>query len=191
MKHRTALVAAFSVAGVLAAGATAIAANLGILDSTNSGFGQLSAVASTSTTPDGSGPQVVTVYVDDTSIPGVTPQEPSTTTAPTTTLAPAPGPELLPYAVEGAGVVTLARDGDVLTVAGVDAPGWAWSVAHDGDQVQLALRSGTRVLSFTAQFVSGEVQVTVDEAVPSTATIGRGEDDDHHGDDHGGSEDDD
>jgi hypothetical protein len=63
MKHKTALVSALSIAGVVLAGAAALAANLGIMNSTNE-VGALSAAgSSTSTTTAALGSEVVAYQI--------------------------------------------------------------------------------------------------------------------------------
>lgn len=64
MKHKTALVTALSIAGVILAGTVALAANLGILNSTNE-VGRLSAAdaSTSSTTTDASAGEVVAYQI--------------------------------------------------------------------------------------------------------------------------------
>lgn len=151
MKHRTAVVTAASVAGVLLVGAAALGANLGVLGSDERGG--LSAAG---------GPEVATVYVDDAAAPAAVP--------PTT------APEVLAYNVPGVGIVTLDRSADGLRVAGVElVSGWTSVVEREGSDVLVAL-SGDRELTFSARVVDGQVAVSVDE-VPA-GPVGAGYDDD-------------
>lgn len=161
MKHRTAVVTAASVAGVLLAGAAALGANLGILGSSD--LGNLSAV-DVSTSP----PDVVTVYVDD----------PATSTT-------LPGSEVLAYDVPGAGIVTLERTGDTLRVAGVElVNGWSSTVQREGTDVVISLL-GAKELTFSARVVEGEVVVTVDEVPPAiSGSPFADDDDDDEGEEH-------
>ena len=84
MKHKTAIASAASIAGVLLAGATALGANLGIVNSSDQ-LGELSAVSETVATQP--------------TVPGTS----------TTTEA---GPELIAYQIPEVGIVTIARSDD-------------------------------------------------------------------------------
>jgi len=145
VKHRTAVVTAASVAGVLLVGAAALGANLGVLGSPEREG--LSAAG---------GPEVATVYVDDAA---------TAAAVPTTTT-----PEVLAYNVPGVGIVTLDRSTDGLRVAGVElVSGWTSVVEREGSDVLVSL-SGDRELTFSARVVDGQVAVSVDE-VPAGPVV--------------------
>lgn len=164
MKHKTALVTAASIVGVVFAGATAIGANLGILSSTDTG------TLSAATPVNPAGPRSMVV------------EQPRPTAA-------AAAAEPVAYEIPGVGVVTLLRDGTLLRVAGIDlAAGWSWELERDGDVVALRLDDGSTILRFQADALGGEVAVAVtqEQIAPAVPSIGTAEpssrDDDHHED---------
>ena len=128
MKHRTALVTAMSIAGVILAGTVAVAANLGILNSTNQ-VGTLSAAdASTS----------------------------STTTQ-------GRGGEEVAYQIAGVGVITLARQGDDLTLQSADVGDWTYEVDDSDNGISITFRLGEREIEFEAEVEDGQTLVSVNE----------------------------
>lgn len=171
MLHKTALATAVSVAVVVLAGATAVGANIGILDSGDDGtFGQLSAVS-----------------VPSSSVP--------TSTAPTgTSIAPtdttAADPEVTTFDVEGIAAVTVSRDGTALTVVAVEPQaGWTWSVERDDGEVEVELRSATEEVDVYLSVVDGQVRTRVERTplqvssagtAPPTGQSGGYEDDDEY-----------
>ena len=170
-KHRTALVAAGSIAGVVLAGTAAMGANFGILSQ--------SGESENTTTP-----TVVTV-----------PETvPVTVTAPTTTVDEG---HPVAYQVPGVGILTLRQKGDELSVDSVEADTqWTWrdDIAPDGSLVITFVTDG-RTITVTAIVVGGQVAVdvqevqTVTETAPaSSSSSGHYEDDDHEG--HEGHDDD-
>ena len=126
--RRTGLITAGAIAGVVVAGATAVAANVGILSAADdSEIGSLSAagdlVAPTET-------QVVDVYVDD----------------PPGTVAPSSQPpnDTYEFAVDSAGTVSVITTADGIRLGDVAAnPGWKWSLAQGN------------ATTLTASFTSG------------------------------------
>jgi hypothetical protein len=173
MLHKTALATAASVAVVVLAGATAVGANIGILDSGDDGaFGQLSAVSVPSST--------------------VTTSSAPTGTAPTAT-APV-GPEVTTFDVEGIAAVTVSRDGTALTVVAVEPQaGWTWSVERDDGEVEVELRSATEEVDVYLTVVDGQIQTRVERTplqvssaatAPPTGQSGGYDDDEYEDDDH-------
>jgi hypothetical protein len=117
-----------SIAGVILAGAVALAANLGILNSTN---------------------QVGTLSAADDS------------TSSTTTQAGAA--EEVAYQIAGIGVVTLARQGDDLTLQSADVGDWTYEVNDSDDGISITFRLGEREIEFEAEVEDGQTFVSVNE----------------------------
>jgi hypothetical protein len=158
MKHRTALVMAGSIVSVMLAGTAVLAANFGIL----SGADDLGVL-------DPQTPPVSTVLVAS-----------PTTAAPATTPS-----DLVAYQVDGLGVVTLVRQGDMLTVDSVAVdPAWKWEVDDDSDHfggVKIEFANGDREVEFRAWVENGEVVVSVDEEnVVVDGTVSDDDDSDEH-----------
>lgn len=169
MKHRTALVMAGSIVGVMLAGSAVLAANFGIL----SGADDLGAL-------DPQTPPIATVDLS------------SATTTPVPTTA---AGDLVAYQVEGLGVVTLLRQSDMLTVDSVTVDqAWTWEIDDDSDHlggVKIEFDNGEREVEFRAWVENGEVVVSVDEenvVVDGTVSDDDSDDDhedaDHEDDDH-------
>jgi hypothetical protein len=139
MKHRTAIVMAGSIVGVMLAGSAVLAANFGIL----SGADDLGAL-------DPQTPPISTNVV-----------------TPTTTVSSTVPSDLVAYQVEGLGVVTLLRQGDTLDVDSVTVdPAWVWEIDDDSDHlggVKIEFGNGEREVEFRAWVENGEVVVSVDE----------------------------
>ncbi len=128
MKHKTALVTAISVLTVVLAGAGALAANVGILNTTSE-VGSLSAVS-----------------------------------ADVTKAASMPvGPEVVAYQIAGIGVVTLARDGNNLSLQSIAAADWSYEVDGQSDGIDIAFRLGDREVLFKATVDNGQTLVSVQE----------------------------
>ena len=163
MKHRTALVTAASVAGVMLAGAAAIGANIGILGSNDDEFGQLSVAAVPNVTPVGSD-------ADDQS--GTAGSGPSATTT-------IDGVATLAWAVE---------DGTVSIVSVTPEPGWTWSEQHDDrSQERLRFQRDDEQLDVIAWVEDGEIETST-EVPPGAAPTGNEDDDHHEGEDHSTSD---
>lgn len=133
MKHRTALVSAMSIAGVVLAGATALGANLGILNSSQ-GLGEISTVEPVAT--------------------------PSTSTT-VSTMPGTPQSDLVAYQINGVGVVTIAREGSDLTLGSADVGSWTYEVTSQGEKLAVAFRFEDRQVDFEAQVTEGQVVVDV------------------------------
>jgi hypothetical protein len=186
LTSRTGVLTALAVAGVLVAGTAAVAANIGILNSTNdSSIGSLSAtddlVESTSTTT-------------------------ATTVPASSTTTSLPGSEALgeSYVVDDAGIVTLSSASGTLTlVSAVPEPGWTVIASQpDLTSLEVTFANGTRSLVFSAVLgpdgiVLADVVEPVDvmgtpaatpatgspSATTPTTTIDDDHDDDHDDDD--------
>lgn len=133
MKHKTALVSAMSIAGVVLAGATAVMANVGILTSSQ-GLGQVSAV------------DPVTTSTPTTTIPS----------QPTT-----PQADLVAYQINGVGVVTIARQGHDLALDSADVGSWSYEVSGQGETLGMAFRFEGREVQFEATLIDGQIVVDV------------------------------
>ena len=194
MKHKTAIASAASIAGVLLAGATALGANLGIVNSSDQ-LGELSAVSETVATQP--------------TVPGTS----------TTTEA---GPDLIAYQIPEVGIVTIARSDDQLSVDSADVGSWTYEVVDTGSHLEIMFSQNGREVKFEASVDDDQVDVEVSEEEtivtqdppstdPSTSTTTPGSstsssdhddddsyedddhdsDDDHEDDDHDGGDDDD
>lgn len=153
MKHRTALVTALSIVGVVVAGVLAIGANVGILASAGpADIGTATPTTSPVTASVAAGTQEVSATVGDQG-------------------------ELLAYEVPNVGVVTVRRNGDALDLVEVDAPDWDWSIATRPDAVGVAFVSGQRQYVFVARIIGDQVEVSVEDRSASTVDG----DDDHDG----------
>jgi hypothetical protein len=96
------------------------------------------------------------------------------------------GPEVVAYQVAGIGVVTLARDGNNLSLNSVAAGDWSYEVDGQSDGINIAFRMGDREVLFSATVDNGQTVVSVEEddviiqnsALPGS-TASSFEDDDH------------
>ncbi len=167
MKHRTALVMAGSIVGVMLAGSAVLAANFGIL----SGADDLGAL-------DPQTPPISTNVV-----------------TPTTTVSSTVPGDLVAYQIEGLGVVTLLRQGDTLGVDSVTVdPAWRWEIEDDSDHlggVKIEFQNGEREVEFRAWVENGEVVVSVEEenVVVDDSVSDDDSDEDEHDDDSDDDED--
>ena len=168
MNHKTALATAASVAGVLLAGVVAVGANIGILASTD--VGALDSEDSTVAAASAAEPEVVTIVVDEIVDPA---SESAPVSTSTTQVPPPPPAELLAFEVPGVGIITLARQDDLLTVDEVQASGWDWTIREEGREVKVVLTAGDRQIEFQAKVENGEVVPKVEER-----SLRRGYDDD-------------
>ncbi|MEZ5256318.1 MAG: hypothetical protein R2705_05360 [Ilumatobacteraceae bacterium] len=171
---RTKLVTMASVLAVGLAGAVAISANIGILNAAaDTNVGSLSASVDTTAATT---PQVVDVYVND----------PTTTTS---------TPVAQDFAVDNAGIVSVAQDAAGLRVASVQAnPGWTWSLAQsDLSSVAISFTDGSRTLVFHATSTDQGIAATVEETVVGQAAPAPAQPatTSHHSHDYEGHDDDD
>lgn len=160
---RTKLITIASIAGVAAAGAFAISANVGILNAAdNNKIGQLSA-AGAATTPN---TQVVDVYLDG----------PTTTTTAAGVIATTAGDPaaVQRFTVDTAGTIAVVANGGTLRLDSVNpTSGWTWSLAQtQRTRLTVTLTNGTRTLEFVAGLgPDGSVTANVNEpAAPAAAT---------------------
>ncbi len=208
MNRRTSFITAAAVTGVVLAGTTAVAANIGILNSANSdNVGELSATTVVATQPVDAPatsiePQIVDVYIEDPALAV------STTTE---LLVPetAPNDRAQVFNVEAAGTVAVAPSETGVVLDGVTAAeGWAWTMTQATPaELQVTFTSGDTTYVFTASLAAdGTIAARVDQPIvqivqapaPSdgsspTATSPSGgyDDDDHDDDDDDDHEDDD
>lgn len=185
---RTRLITIVSIVAVGLAGATAVSANIGILDTaSDSPVGNASVIGDLSTPST----QVVDVYLPDTAAGAV----------PATTLSTG-GLGVQQFAVDVAGTVTVAATDAGLRLDRVDpAAGWSWSLSQsDSAALLVTMSNGTRTFEFTASTTAdGNIAASVSEPIvtPAPAANSGGyddEDDEHEDDEHeeyeGGEDDD-
>mgnify|MGYP001817211930 CR=1 FL=1 len=167
MDRRTALISAASVVGVVLAGATAVGANIGILDQAdNSGIGELSAAADTTAVE----PRVIDVQLD--------PQSPSPTivrldTADTADTEASDDTAPQPFIVEDAGVVSLEATADGIRISEVTPNGgWTWIDNEPGDgTVSITFDSDDATYVFTASLAEdGSVLAAVEQPIIQIVT---------------------
>ena len=186
MQRRTALLSAGSMLAVVLTGATALGANIGILNSADgSPIGQLTSNAEVASTV---APRVVDVYVDDPA-PG-----------PGATVDPEQAEDVAAqeFTVDTAGTVEVISDGKVLRLGTVTAEaGWTWSAAQTSDsELQLTFESATTTYEFFANLESdGSISARVDQpviqTVPATNPPASGIKEDDRDDEHYEDEDED
>ncbi len=174
---RTRLITIVSIVAVGLAGASAVSANIGILDSASD-----SPVGNASLTRDLVTPstQVVDVYLPDT----------SAATAPTTAASvPGADPTVQQFAVDVAGTIAVAAADTGLRLDQVTpAVGWSWTLAQsDPNALMVTMTNGTRTFEFTATTTAdGNIAASVNEPIvtpaPANSNGGGYEDDDHHDD---------
>lgn len=175
MNRRTSLITAGAVTATVLAGTTAVAANIGILNSADEGpIGDLSAIADVAVTAPADQarePQVVDVYIEEPIASQI---------ASTTVPAAAFDTGARDFSVEDAGTVTIATTEAGLRVVAVAAnPGWEWSGSEAGPlAVTFTGADATYVFyadvaadgSVTARVEQPIVQTVVVPAAPGTAT---------------------
>lgn len=178
---RTRLITIVSIVAVALAGATAVSANIGILDSASD-----SPVGNASITGDLATPstQVIDVYLPNSTAA----VEQSTTTTPT---SPTTDPvKVQEFEVDVAGTVAVAATDAGLRIDHVTpAAGWSWSLSQsDPSTVMVTMTDGARTFEFIAtKTADGTVAASVSEPIetPAPATTAgsyNDENDDH--DDH-------
>ena len=141
MKHKTALVTALSIAGVMLAGMAALATNVGILDAA-SGVGELSAAAAAET---------------------------PTTAASTPSPSPTDG-DVVAYRIEDIGIVTLARQDDELTLHSVVAGAWGYRLDSEGTELAITFMLDDQEVRFGARVEGGQTVVDVQRDAPGGTT---------------------
>ena len=208
---RTTLITGLAIAGVVLAGTAAIAANIGILNSTDdSSIGSLTATDELAQPS----PAEVEVEVEVQPVETITSTTLPAPTSTTETTVPAGSS----YVVADAGSVSVAATPTGLTLLGAAAtPGWtAEAVQADASTLTVTFRTGDRTVVFVATLgADGEIIADVTEPIvvmgaaptgpaPATATqpAAAGStgsydddsheyDDDHESDDHDDDHDDD
>lgn len=179
---RTRLVTIVSIAAVGLAGATAVSANFGILDTPSD-----SKVGDASATADLAAPstQVIDVYL---------PSDSTTAVAPAATSVPGVGAVAVQdFAVDVAGTVSVASTDTGLRLDGVTpAAGWTWtSTQNSENELMVTMTDGTRTLEFVAtRNVDGTIAANVNEPIvtPAPPAVGNGG---NQSGEHEGGEDDD
>ncbi len=146
MRHKTALVSALSMVGVLMAGATALGANMGILNGTDN-LGELTAVSDTAA---------------------------ATTSSTETTGSTAAQAELISYQINGVGVVTLSRDGQKLFLESAEVGNWSYTVETQGKIIAMTFGNQDREVHFEAKVKDGQILVDVWEENVVVETVNGG-----------------
>jgi hypothetical protein len=174
---RTRLITVVSIVVVGLAGATAVSANIGILESaSDSPVGNASVTGGLDTEQT----RVVDVYL---------PQATTTTVATTAVALSDADPTVQKFAVDVAGTVALATiDTGVRLDEVTPSTGWTWSLAQeDPNALTVTMTNGTRTFEFTATATpDGNIVASVNEPIVSAAPAGNGADyqDDDHDDEH-------
>jgi hypothetical protein len=183
---RTRLITIVSIAAVGLAGATAVSANIGILESASDSPVGKALVTGDLGTPS---TQVVGVH------------RPVTTAATAATTAATRrsngDPTVQQFAVDVAGTVAVATTDTGLRLDWVDpSAGWSWTLAQsDPSALAVTMTNGTRTFEFTAATTAdGNVAAAVDEPIVTAASAGNGgghhDDEDEHDEYEGGEDDD-
>jgi hypothetical protein len=173
---RTRLITIVSILAVGVAGATAVGANIGILNAASeSNVGSVTAGDLTADT------QVVDVYLP--------------AAAASTTIAPATGAVAQEFAVDAAGSVTVAAtDTGLRFDRATPTLGWTWNLTQTSqDSLMVTFTNGTRTLEFTAsKNADGTIAAAVNEPIITAAPATGGGGGSSEGDDgHEGGGDDD
>ena len=172
MNRGTSFIAAAAVTGVVLAGTTAVAANVGLLNSVDRDVADASVVTTTpiDVAPVTADPQVIDIYIED----------PVVSTVP---LVPETVPESLSQAfnVEAAGTVTVAPTATGVLLDGVTvAEGWNWTMVQPSPvKLEVMFSSGDTTYVFYASLApDGSITARVDQpivkivqgAAPSSST---------------------
>lgn len=166
MNRRSTLITSAAITGVLLAGTSAVAANVGILNTADGDpIGELSAAADVTTiaepapAPTAPGAQVIDVYLDE--------------PAPST-----PGSEVAPagqeFAVDVAGAVTIERTSSGIRVGEVAAEeGWTWSSTQSSEnELSIEFVSGDATYAFFANVApDGTIEARVDQPIVRTVQV--------------------
>ncbi len=201
MDRKTKLISAASVIGIVLAGSTAVAANVGILGQADAGgLGELSVVAD----PGSLEPQVIDIQLDPQAQPSAT-ASPVGSQTPTPDASPSPSPiNGQPFVVEDAGVVTVASEPTGLRIVEVspsdgwryvnnDAPAGTVSVTFDSDAATYVFTASVQadgsvlanVEQPIVQFVPGPTPVSPSpSSTPRSSDYDDDDDYDDHDDDH-------
>jgi hypothetical protein len=189
---RTRLITIVSIVAVGLAGATAVSANIGILDAASDNtVGNVSA-AGDLTTPS---TQVIDVYLPT-----------DAAAAPTTAVTSAPAgasTAVQEFTVDVAGTVAVASTDAGLRLDSVTpTTGWNWTLAQTSQtELMVTMSDGARTLEFVATTtVDGNIVANVNEPIVTPAPMAAppsangstysGDDDEHEGEYEGGGDDD-
>lgn len=149
-----------SIAAVAIAGAFAVSANLGILDSASSSpIGNVAAAGD----------------LVPTTAPGATTSDATAPTAAPTTTAAAVETRVQEFLAADAATVAVARTGDGVRLDRVvPSPGWTWQLVDPGPAaVVVELRDGRRTIRFTATpAADGSVDAGVEEVTAASPQSG-------------------
>ncbi len=178
---RTRLITVASIVAVGLAGATAVSANTGLLDTASGTAGNNELVSADQITPS---TQVIDVYLPDT-----------TAGAPLTTTLPAADSAVQQFTVDVAGTVAVAATDAGLRLDQVaPAAGWSWSLTqNDPSELLVAMTNGARTFEFTATMTAdGNIAASVTEPIvtpapqvaSSSSSSSYSGDDDYDDDDH-------
>jgi hypothetical protein len=172
MNQRTSFITAAAITGVVLAGTTAVAANIGILNAADSdNVGDLSAVAVTTpvdATTAAVAPQIVDIYLDeststttsDLTVEGSTPATTSSTAS-------------QDFAVVDAGIVTVEQDGDAVRLIGIDAnDGWTWISDESSPELTVTFTDAESEYVFYASVgPDGQIAARVDEQITNIVEV--------------------
>jgi hypothetical protein len=178
MNRRTSFITAAAVAGVVLTGTTAMAANIGMLNSGDSqSSGESSSESVVVTTPVDAipvavDPQVIDVYIEDPAVETTVPMVPETT----------PGELSQVFAVEAAGTVTAQPTATGVLLDGVTvAEGWAWTAIQPlPTELEVTFTSADVTYVFSASLgADGLITARVDQPIvqivqaPALAAVAR------------------
>lgn len=156
---RTRLITVVSIIAVGVAGASAVSANIGILDTASQ-----SAVGSAAATDDLVSSSVVTLTVP--------PASTTSASAATTTAAGDVQNDVQQFVVDVAGTVSVAASGATLTLDDVaPAAGWTWRLTqNDPGAMLVTFTNGTRTFEFLAALTpDGSIAANVSEPIVTPA----------------------
>ena len=166
MNRRSTLITSAAIAGVMLVGTTAVAANIGILNTADDDpIGELSAAADVTTIaepapiPTAPEAQVIDVYIDE-PVPS--------------TLVSEAAPDGQEFAVDDAGAVTIERTGSGIRVGEVAAEeGWTWSSAQTSEnELSIEFVSGDASYVFYASLApDGTIDARVDQPIVRTVQV--------------------
>jgi hypothetical protein len=158
MIRKNSLITAAAIAGVLFAGTTAVAANVGLLTPSDTGSTVEASAATQVTTASSVDPQIVDVYIED---PSVTVE--STTTVPSLSQV---------FGVEAAGTVSVEPTPSGVRLDGVTvADGWQWTATQPSpNELHVTFTSADVTYVFSAGLApDGTIVAGVDQPIVQVA----------------------
>ena len=158
MIRKNSLITAAAVVGVLFAGTTAVAANVGLLTPSDTSSGTESSAVSQEPTTSSAEPQIVDVYIED---PPVTVD--TTTTVPSLSQV---------FVVEAAGTVSVEPTATGVRLDGVTvADGWQWTATQPSpNELQVTFTSADATYVFSASLApDGTIVAGVDQPIVQIA----------------------